>query len=171
MVFAIGGLVRGSVRQVFGLVGFAGGLWVAILLSRWVGAHWAVRPVVVLWAVRWLVAAVAALAIAGLFHIVGSLVGKNIQAGPAGTLDRLLGFPVGAAIGLAWAIALVTLALLLPGALGMRGALQRAHTPRLLVELGARTCEAAEAHVPGLHGLARWIHEAERRTRTQVRRS
>ena len=92
MVFAIRGLIRGSVRQVFGLLGFAVGLWVAVQVSRWVGAQWlGARPAVVFWVLRWLVAALAGLVVASLFQWWGSLLGKAVQAGPAGWLDRVLG--------------------------------------------------------------------------------
>ncbi len=171
-MFAIVGLFRGSVRQLFGVVGFLGGLWVAVLLSRWVGARWeGARPAVVFWVLRWLVAAVAALVVAAVFHAWGGLLRKSVQAGPAGALDRVLGAPLGAAIGLAWAVALITLTLLAPRSLGIRSVLLRARTPRALVTLGARTCDAVEGRVPVLHGLGRWLHEAERRARVQSRSS
>ena len=172
MVFAIRGLIRGSVRQVFGLLGFVGGLWLALWVYRWVGAQWlGARPAVVYWALRWLVVALAALAFASLLRWWGSLLGKAIQAGPAGWLDRVLGVPLGAMIGMTWAIALVTLALLAPGSLRLRAAVTRARTAHALVSTGARACDAVEPRVTMLHGLGRLLHEAERRARVDSRSS
>jgi hypothetical protein len=171
-VFGIRGLIRGSVRQVFGLAGFVGGLCLAVLVSRWVGAQWlGARPAVVYWVLRWLVVALAGLSVASLFHWWGSLLGKAIQAGPAGWLDRVLGVPLGALIGMTWALALVTLALLAPGSLGMGAAVSQARMAHALVGTGARACDAVEPRVPVLHGLGRLLHEAERRARAHSRSS
>ena len=133
MVFAIRGLVRGSIRQVFGVLGFVGGLWVAVMVSRWVGAQWlGARPAVVFWVSRLLVAGIAGLVVAGLFHWCGSLLGRAVQAGPAGWLDRVLGVALGASIGMAWALALVLLLVFLPVRLGTRtaGGAERARPTR-----------------------------------------
>ncbi len=166
------GVIRGSVRQVFGLLGVLIGLWVAVWVSRWVGAQWpGARPALVYWLLRWLVAAVAGLAVASIFHWWGSLLGKAAQAGPAGWLDRVLGVALGALIGMMWVVALVTLALFAPRLTGARTAVTRAVTAHALVSTGARACDAIEPRVPMLHGLGRLLHEAERRARAQSRGS
>jgi hypothetical protein len=172
VVFVIRGLVRGSVRQVFGLLGFVGGLWLAVLVSRWVGAQWpGARPVVVFWVLRWLVAAVAGLAVASVFRWWGSLLGEAVQAGPVGWVDRVFGVLLGALIGVMWAIALVTLALFLPDRVGGRTAVTQALTAHALVSTGARACDAVEPRVSMLHGVGRLLHEAERRARAHSRGS
>jgi uncharacterized membrane protein required for colicin V production len=172
VVCVIRGLIRGSVRQVFGLLGLVCGLWLAMQVSRWVGAQWlGARPAVVYWALRWLVVALAALAVASLFHWWGSVLGKAVQAGPAGWLDRVFGVVLGALIGMMWAIALVTLALFVPRLVGVRAAVTQAHTAHALVSTGARACDAVEPRVPMLHGLGRLLHEAERRARAHSRGS
>ena len=172
MVFGIRGLIRGSVRQVFGLLGFVGGLWLAVQVSRWVGAQWlGARPAVVYWVLRWVVVALAGLAMASLFHWWGSLLGKAVQAGPAGWLDRVFGVLLGALIGMVWAIALVSLALFAPRLIGVRTAVTQARTAHTLVSTGARACDAVEPRVPMLHGLGRLLHEAERRARAHSRGS
>jgi uncharacterized membrane protein required for colicin V production len=161
---------RGSVRQVFSFVGVVVGLWMVVLVSRWVGAHWqGARPAVVFWFMRWLVAAMAGLLVSSLFHWWGGLLGKAVQAGPVGWLDRVLGLPLGAMIGMAWAILLVTVALLTPRFLGAQAAATRARTVPVLVGTGRRACDAVEARVPALHGLGRLLHEAERRARAESR--
>ena len=157
-------------RQCLGLLGFVGGLWVALLVSRWVGAHWqGARPAVVYWLMRWSVAGLAGLAVASLFDWLGILGRRAVQAGPAGLLDRVLGLPLGAMIGMAWAIALLTLALLAPRTFGMRAAVERARMAHVVVGVGARAYDAVEPRVPSLHGLGRRLHEAERRARAGVR--
>ena len=169
VVFAIGGLFRGIVRQALGLVGVVVGLWVAVQISRWVGAHWqSARPAVVFWALRWLVAALAALVVASLFHWWAVTLRKAVQAGPAGWLDRALGVLLGAVIGVLWATALIALAVQAPGRLGLADEMARARTAPALLTVGARACDAVERHVPGFHGLGRWLHEAERRNRTHT---
>ena len=70
---------------------------------------------------------------------------------------------LGALIGVMWAIALVTLALLAPRVVGMAAAVAQARTAHALVSMGARACDAVEPRVPMLHGLGRLLHEAERR--------
>jgi uncharacterized membrane protein required for colicin V production len=172
VVFVIRGVIRGSVRQVFGLLGLVCGLWLAVQAYRWVGAQWlGARPAVVYWMLRWLVAALAGLVVASLLHWWGSLLGKAVQAGPAGWLDRVFGVLLGALIGMMWALALVTLALFAPRLVGVRVAVTHALTAHALVSTGARACDAIEPRVPMLHGLGRLLHEAERRARTHSRGS
>jgi hypothetical protein len=106
-----------------------------------------------------------------LFHWWGSLLGKAVQAGPGGWLDRVFGVLLGALIGMMWAIALVTLALLAPRLTGARAAVTQAQMAHALVSTGARACDAVEPRVPMLHGLGRLLHEAERRARAHSRGS
>jgi membrane protein required for colicin V production len=172
LVLVIRGLIRGSVRQLFGLLGLVGGLWLAMQVSRWVGAQWlSARPAVVYWVLRWLVVVLAGLAVVSVFHWWGSVLGKAVQAGPAGWLDRVFGMVLGALIGMMWAIALVTFALFAPRLTGVRAAVTQALTAHALVSTGARACDAVEPRVPMLHGLGRLLHEAERRARAHSRGS
>ena len=156
----------------FGLLGLVGGVCLVVQVSRWVGAQWlGARPAVVYWVLRWLVAALAGLAVAAFFHWWGSLLGKIVQAGPAGWLDRVFGVLLGALIGVMWAIALVTLALFAPRLVGARTAVRQALTAHALVSTGARVCDAVEPRVLMFHGLGRLLHEAERRARAHSRGS
>jgi hypothetical protein len=140
-----------------------------VVVSRWVGAQWTgARPAVVFGTLRWLVAALAGISVASLCYWWGILLRKAVQAGPAGWLDRVLGFPLGAMIGMSWAIVLVALALLAPRSFGMQAAAARARTAHTLVGTGARACDWIEARVPVLHGLGRLLHEAERRARADA---
>ena len=166
MVFAVRGVLRGSVRQVFGILGFAFGLWAAVMVSRWVGAQWlGARPAVAFWLARLLVAGVAGLVVAGLFHWCGSLLGMAVQASPAGWLDRALGVLLGTAIGMAWALALVLLLVHLPDGVGTRRLAAEARTAHALIGVGTRACDSFESRVPMLQGPGRTLREAARRLR------
>src|SRR6267378_851783 len=67
LMFAVRGIFRGSVRQVFAFLGGIGAVWIAMIVSRWVEAHWqGARPAVVFVVLRWVVAGLAALAVASL---------------------------------------------------------------------------------------------------------
>jgi uncharacterized membrane protein required for colicin V production len=168
VVFAVRGLVRGSVRQVFGILGFVVGLWAAVMVSRWVGAQWlGARPAAVLWVSRLLVAGIAGLVVAGLFHWCGSLLGMAVQAGPAGWLDRVLGMALGAAIGMAWALALVLLLFFVPERVGTRRWVTEARTAHALVGMGTHACGWIEPRAPMLHGLGRTLRDVQRRLRVE----
>lgn len=170
MVFAVRGLVRGSIRQVFGILGFAVGLWAAVMVSRWVGAQWlGARPAAVFWLARLLVAGIAGLVVAGLFHWCGSLLGRAVQAGPAGWLDRILGIALGMSIGMAWALALVLLLVFLPVRLGTRPLVAQARTAHALIGMGTRACDSVEPRVPMLQGVGRTLREAEQRVHPRPR--
>ena len=158
--------MRGSVRQVFGVLGFVGGLWVAVMVSRWVGAQWlGARPAVVLWVSRLIVAGIAGLVVAGLLRWCGNLLGMAVQAGPAGWLDRVLGVALGAAIGVAWALALVLLLVFLPERVGAGPVVRGARTAHAVVGMGTRGCDSVGPWVPVLRGTGRVLREAERRLR------
>jgi uncharacterized membrane protein required for colicin V production len=166
VVFAIRGLFRGSVGQLFGLAGFVAGFGLAILVSRWVGARWmSARPAALYWALRWFIAGVVALLVSFAFHTWGESLRRTVHAGPAAALDRALGVVIGGAIGLAWSVALLTFMLLSPHRLGFQTAAVHARTPRVIVHVGVAVCDAFERRTAALQGLGRVLHEAERRIR------
>jgi hypothetical protein len=170
VVFAVRGLVRGSIRQVLGILGFVVGLWVAVVVSRWVGAQWlGARPAAVFWLARLLLAGIAGLIVAGLFHWCGSLLGMAVQAGPAGWLDRVLGLVLGTLVGMAWALALVLLLVFVPEGVGTRRLAAQACSAHALIGMGTRACDSVEPRVPMLHGVGRTLHDAERRVRWRPR--
>ena len=169
-MLAIRGLMRGSVRQVFGVLGFVGGLWVAVMVSRWVGAQWlGARPALVFWVSRLIVAGIAGLVVAGLLHWCGNLLGMAVQAGPAGGLDRILGVALGVSVGVAWALALVLLLCFLPERAGTRRLVTEARTAHALVGMGTRACDSVEPRVPVLGGVGRVLRVADRRLRGVAR--
>ncbi len=106
-LFAVLGLWRGLLRQIFGILGLVGGIVLARLFSQPFGDAFAKDlslPVGVATAALavaiFLVAEIAA-------KLVGSFLHKRLAGGFTGAADRVGGFGVGAAKGLlvAWAVA------------------------------------------------------------------
>jgi uncharacterized membrane protein required for colicin V production len=162
--FAIRGLARGTLGQIFGLAGLIAGLWTASWVSQWVGAHWeSARPAAVFWALRWLVAILAGLAAASLFEWLSHHVREAVDASPAKWLDRLGGMLVGGVTG-AFVAALVTVVVVLstwaPAPVG-RGAFGRLAAPTL--ERAGQACALARGFFPGIDWLEQRIEAAEHR--------
>ncbi|MGH7742030.1 MAG: CvpA family protein, partial [Candidatus Eiseniibacteriota bacterium] len=108
-------MFRGSVLQVFSLLGLAAGIWTAVLVSQWVGAHWqSARPAVVFLVLRWLVAVLAALAVSSLVVWWGEMLAGAVQQSPVGWLDRAMGFVVGATFGTSVAALILLAAIRVP---------------------------------------------------------
>ena len=106
-LFALLGAWRGLMRQIFGVVGFIGGIVLARLFAEPFGEAFAKDlslPVTV-------ATAAMAVAIFLVVEIVSKLIGnslhKNLAHGFTGSVDKVGGFGVGAAKGLlvAWAVA------------------------------------------------------------------
>lgn len=148
------------------------GLWVAGWISQWVGSHWeGARPAVVFGALRWVVAALGGLAIASLFQWWGELLSGAVEKSPVGWLNRVGGFFVGAAIGLAVA-AFVMLAMLLgPWPRAVSAAAARATMTSPLMSGSARACAFGERYFAGGHWLRQRFLTAGRRSAAPVRQS
>lgn len=154
-VLTVRGLLRGTIAQVFAFLGLGFGTWAVLLVGAWIGQHWAgARPVAVYMALRWLVAALAGLAVAAVFQWWGDTISKAAHEGPFGWLDRLAGGVIGAAMGLGIA-ALVLLALLQTPILAATGRIgARAAYARPLMRGGVAVTGFAAPGVPG----ASWLH-------------
>lgn len=140
----------------FGLLGVIGGLWAAGWVSQWVGAHWQhARPAVVFWALRWLVAVLAGLALASVLEWCGERLGGALKSTPAGWLDRAGGLLFGAGLGLA-SVTLVLLVMLSvrwprePGAWAMQ-----ARSTATLMRAGARVAAFTAPVLP----RGPWLHQ------------
>ena len=142
--------------QVFSLVGLVLGLWTVGWVAQWVGAHWhGARPAAVFWVLGWVVAALAGLAVATLLQWWGGLLGDALKQSPAGWLDRLGGFVVGAALG-ALVSAFVLLAVLLaPWPYGLPSWAAGTRVAPPLMRFGAGACSVSERFVPG----SRWLKQ------------
>lgn len=100
ILLAIRGYLRGTVAQVFVVVGLVAGFYAALSISRWIGEHWhGAKPAGVFLVLRWMVAGLVGLALATAFRWWGSSMAKAVREGPVSWLDRSGGMLIGAAVG------------------------------------------------------------------------
>jgi len=164
--FAIRGFLRGTIAQVFIVLGVLCGLWAAVWVSQWVGEHWrGARPAVVFLAMRWLVAALAGMAIAVVLNWWGERLSGAIREGALGFLDRAGGLLVGASLGAVLVAFVIMAGLLLRHPRGVGETVARARLSAPVMEQAARACTLGENHLPGTHWLKLRFQEAERRAR------
>lgn len=148
----------------FGVFGVLTGLWAAVFVSGWVGAHWhGARPVVVFLALRWLVAALAGLAVSALLQYWGDRLGQAVREGPLGWLDRGGGFVVGAGLGgvVGSLVLLGALTIQHPSAPGV--AVARARVGATAMGVSAEVCSFGEGYLPGIGWLKQRFLVAKRR--------
>ena len=163
MILAIIGWFRGVVAQVAAVAGILGGVWVGAFVRQWVGTHWeSAHPTVVFWALSWLVAVLAALAVITLVNVLGDRLGNAIHAGPLEWLDRAIGVGAGAAMGIVMASLLVLAAARLPMGHFVERSLAQARAPRVMLAGGAEACRIGR-RFPGARGLGREFVTAHRR--------
>ena len=172
LAFAIRGVFRGSIWQVFALLGFAAGIWTAVLVSQWVGAHWqGARPAVVFWVLRWLVAVLAALAVNSLVVWWGDMLGGAIKESPVGWLDRAMGFVVGAAFGASLAALILLAAFRVPWPSQPREWAVAARVSPPMFEGAVKACEVGDRYLPGSDWLKTQFQAAVRDLHAAVRPS
>lgn len=164
ILLAIRGYLRGTVAQVFVVVGLVFGFYAALAISRWIGTHWdGAKPAGVYLVLRWVVATLVGLALATAFRWWGGSVAKAVRDGPLSWLDRGGGMLIGAAVG----ATVCTFGLL--GALqfdspkgpGMTAAQARVAVPTM--GAAAAVCAAGERLFPGLGWLREQFIAAEQR--------
>lgn len=168
VLFAVRGLVRGTVGQFFSLIGLLAGLWGAGWVSTWLMHRWLdARPAFVFGVLRWVVAGFAGLAIATVFQWLGDLLGKAVKASPAGFFDRVGGMALGAGLGVLVASLTMLGALLTtwPTAIGDAAARSRFSVP--LMTAGARVCGIEQRFFPGSDWLEEKFLAARRRAQSQ----
>jgi uncharacterized membrane protein required for colicin V production len=171
-VFAIRGARRGTARQLFGLLGVLGGLWSAAVVSQWVGQHWqGARPAVVFWVLRWLVAALAGLAVAALVQFLGDRKPGAGQADSPGWLDRTGGFVIGAALGAFVVAAAILLMLVTPWPREAARVAVRARATAVVLPAMQRVAGWSVRLGPGSESLRRIVSDAEQRSRLALRHS
>ena len=164
LAFAIGGFLQGAVAQVTGILGVLTGLWAAVFVSGWIAAHWhGAQPALVFLALRWLVAVLAALAVAALFQWWGDHLGKATREGPLGWLDHAGGAVVGAGLGVAVGAMLLMGAFTLEIPSGIANAAARARIPTPVMATAAKICASGEAYLPGGGWLKKRFLAAKRR--------
>ncbi len=161
LLFAIRGLLRGAVSQVFALLGLLLGLWAISLTAQWVGEHWkGARPTVVFLLLRWLVAAMAGTAVAAVVTWVGERAGKTVREGPLGWLDRSFGFFVGGLVGAACALLLVFGVLRLPDVVGLVRPVSHARLTKPILTSAHVVCARGDRWVPGCQWIGRQLQLA-----------
>ena len=161
LLFAIRGLFRGAVTQVFMLLGLVAGLWALSLTSQWVGEHWkGARPTVVFSLLRWIVAAMAGAAVAAILSWMGERFGRSVREGPVGGLDRLVGFFVGGLVGAACALLLVFGVLRLPDVIGLRPAVVHARLTTPILAHAQLACARGGRFVPGCQWMGHQLQLA-----------
>lgn len=155
--------------QVFGLIGIVAGVATAAWLSRWVGDQWhGARPAALFWALRWVIAVIGGMAVIAIAGWIGERLRARLHPGPVGWLDRALGIPVGAGVGLATMATMLLLALQTPLPHGIAASVARTRVAPPLMAGAARTCSLGGEVVPGSHWLGRHFEAAVRRTRDRA---
>lgn len=164
ILLAIRGYLRGTVAQVFVVVGLVFGFYAALAISRWIGTHWdGAKPAGLYLVLRWVVAALVGLALATAFRWWGGSMAKAVRDGPLSWLDRGGGMLIGAAVG----TTVCTFGLLgalqfdNPNGPGMVAAQARAAAPTMGV--AASACAVGERLFPGLGWLREQFIAAEQR--------
>jgi uncharacterized membrane protein required for colicin V production len=164
LLAAIRGYLRGTVAQVFVVVGLVAGFYAGLSISRWMGEHWTgARPAGVYLVLRWMVAGLVGLALATAFRWWGSSMAKAVRDGPLSWLDRGGGMLIGAAVGTTVCT------------LGLLGALQfeqpngpgvvaaRTRVGAQVMGTAATVCGFGEAVFPGCRWLKKQFLAAQER--------
>lgn len=168
VLFAVRGLLRGTVGQFFSLLGLVAGLWGAGWVAAWVAERWQdARPAFVFACLRWTVAGLSGLALAAVFQWWGDLLGNAVKKSAVGAFDRLGGMALGAGLGVLVASLTMLGALLTtwPPALGDAAARSRFAVP--LMTTGAALCGIEHRYFPGSDWLEEQFLAARRRCRSQ----
>jgi uncharacterized membrane protein required for colicin V production len=167
-VFAVHGFLRGSVAQVFVVVGLVVGLWAVFWVARWLGVHWrGAQPAWVYVTLLWIVAAMAGMAAASLLQWWGERLGQAVRSSPIGWLDRGAGFGVGAVVGLLVAALLVMAALLVPAPRAVAGQIARSRSATPLLTEAAQACSVSRRFLPG----SGWLADRFRMARERAQRA
>lgn len=168
VLFAVRGLLRGTIGQFFSLAGLVAGLWGGGCVAHWLSLRWQdARPALVLGTLRWMVAAFSGIAIATLLQWLGDLLGKAVKSSPAGIFDRLGGMVLGAGLGVVVASLTILGALLTtwPAAIGDAAARSRFSVP--LMTAGAGLCGVEHRYFPGSDWLEKKFLAARKRAKSQ----
>jgi uncharacterized membrane protein required for colicin V production len=167
--FAVRGVIRGSVAQVFALCAVVAGLWTAFWVSRWVGAHWlGARPAVVFVVLKWIVATLAALASMSLVQWFGDRLSSAVRESPVAWLDRIAGFVVGAGVGALVSAIIMVLALLLPWPHQPGKWVAKAQVSHSVLSGAERACRWGDRVLPYGDWLERRFEDAALRVRPSV---
>ena len=163
---AVRGFLRGTVAQVFVVLGLltgaVGGSWV----YGWVAEQWrGAEPALVLYFLRWVVAILSGLAIVALFQWWGQRLGEAVKSGPLAWLDRGVGLAVGAVVGIAVSALAMMVAMTVHPLHAAGEAVARARLATPLMQGGAQACSRSGRLLPGGMWLKQRFLKAEKRAR------
>ena len=162
--FAVRGWMRGLLSQLFAVAGVVSGLFVAVWLSEWVGAHWLhARPTLFFGFLKVLIAFLGAVSVVSLFGWLGTLAHDAAREGPLGVLEGPGGLVAGGLLGALAGTGIILLALNTswPDAVPKAAACARLTEPALAQ--AAALCARAESYAPGVEWLRREFQKAGRR--------
>lgn len=163
--FSVHGFLRGTVAQVFSVIGVVAGLWAVLWVVRWLGVHWqGAQPAWVYMVLKWIVSALAGLGVASLLQLWGERLGQSVRSGPVGWLDRGTGLVVGASVGLCTAALVVMVSLLVPAPRALAAQVARSRAAPSLMTESARACSLSVRFVPA----GAWLEERFRQARQRV---
>ncbi len=158
LVVAIGGFFRGTIRQVFSLLGIVGGVVAAGWTAQWVGLHWlGARPAVVFLVLRGLVALLAGLAVMSLADWIGGRIAQAIHGTALGWLDRVGGFAIGALLGMLAVTMMLVAVLLVARPPQVTAAVQGSRLGDPVLRQAQHACALGERVLPGSAWLAHRI--------------
>jgi hypothetical protein len=164
-------LLSGLTSQIFGTLALIAGLWTAGWFSQWVESHWlGAQPAAAFWVLRWLLAALAALAVAALIRAVGEHVKGTLGSTPLGWADRPFGFVLGGFVGVMIAAVMLLAVLAMPWTRGpVAEAAARSRTARPVMSGAVSTCSLAARWVPGSRWLSGRFQAATQRVEQHAR--
>jgi len=161
LAVAIGGFFRGTVRQVFSLLGIVGAAFAVGWTAQWVGHQWlGARPTLVFLALRWLVALLAGLVLVSLFDWIGLRISELLKSTSLGWLDRVGGFAVGAMLGMVWVAAMLIAVLLVAHPPQVMAAVQASRFGDPVLQQAQHALALGERVIPGSAWLERRIDAA-----------
>lgn len=164
LLFAIGGFLRGTIAQVFSLLGFVVGLWALRWTAGWLYDHWqGAQPPMLFAVLRWVVSGLAALAVLSLFQWWGDQLGRAVQATPVVWVDRGGGLLIGLGIGLVTVALAVMMALQIHNPRTVSQQAARANVAVPLMSQAAEACSVSARFIPGGTWLEERFREAQRR--------
>ena len=172
LLFAIKGIRDGTVRQVFALLGWIGGIGSLIVVSQWVGAHWVgARPAVVFGLLRWLVALMVGLAVSAIFQILGERLAQSTQKSVMSGFDRLGGMVIGFGMGVVFVAVVLVAMLMLPWPPNAARAAASARLTAPVLAASRAVLNDERTDLPATEGVRKLLREASRRAERFSRQS
>jgi hypothetical protein len=171
-IFVLRGWHRGVLLEVFSLGGLLAAIVAASAVFQWLGEHWVDAEPAWLYAIlQILVAALAGLALASVFHWIGTRAREAVREGPAHVLDAGAGLVAGAATGALVVTMLLLGAVLAPWPPEVSGLAARARVTAPALAGAGGVLDWGRKVIPGGRWLRGRIEEAEQRVRSSRTRA